>query len=191
MCRIQNTFYKTAQPIHLKVQESQHILQNCPTYTPENPGSPTHATKLPYPCTWMSMIPDTSYRTGLPIHLKVQGPQHILTKVLYPYTWTWMISNISYTTALSTHLNVQCPQHILQNCPLPIHLKVQGPEHVLHNCHTIHLKVQGPQHTLYTSPTHTSGSSESWTHPTHQPYPYAWKSRVPNTSYTRSKILKV
>ena len=176
----------------LNEQNPEHMLQNCPIRAPESPGSPTHATKLSYPCTWTSVIPDTSYRTGLPIHLKVQGPQHILTKLLYPYTCTSKIPNISYTTALSMHLNVQCPQHILQNCPTHT---PESPRSWICPAQLPHHTPESPgpptQHTLYTSPTHTPESPESWTRPTHQPYPYTCKSSVPYTSYTRFKILKV
>ena len=207
MCRIQNTCYKTALSVHLKVQGPQHMLQNCPIRAPECPGSPTHATKLPYPYTWTSVIPNIPqnwpthppespgspthpYKIAQPIHLHVQDPEHILrncpihapehpvtpthpTELPYPYTWKSKVLNTSCTIAI------------------PYTWKSRAPNTPYIPALPIHLKVQGPQHTLYTSPTHTPESPESWTRPTHQPYPYTCKSRVPNTSYTRSKILKV
>ena len=187
-----NTSCTTALPIHLSVNDLEHILHSRPIHAPESPRSPTHPTELPYPYTWKSRVLNTSYRTALPIHLEVQGPQHILqncpihppgspgswthpTELPYPSTWKSRVLNTSYRTAL------------------PIHLEVQGPEHILHNCHThapeslgilntscrtalpIHLKVNDPQHILQNWCSHTPESPWSPTHPTKLAYPRSWK----------------
>ena len=119
--RIPNTSCRTALPMHLKIQDPEHILQNSPTHAPESPGSWTHPADLPYPCTWKSRIPNTSCRTALPMHLKIQDPEHILqnspthapespgswthpAEQPYPCTWKSRIPNISCRPVLPMYL---------------------------------------------------------------------------------------
>ena len=182
----------------LNVQNPEHMLQNCPIRAPESPGSPTHATKLPYPCTWMSRVPNTCYKTALSIHLNISDPEHP-TELAYPSTWKSRVPNTSLQNC-STH-TPESPRYWTRHAQLPYHTpgspgppthriyqpypytwKSRAPNTPYIPALPIHLKVQSPEHVLHTNHTHTPASLGSPTHPTQGPR--SWKFEVLNTSCT-------